>query len=84
MTESVGIDLPHEAWYDDETNTVSFSLDRVTLSFSLVEFFEFYKQLSDVAQVLGQMVDSAEEFCEECGVHTVTYEITPPDETEFH
>jgi len=84
MTEPVGIDLPHGAWYDDETNTISFSLDRITLSFSLVEFFKFNKQLVDIAQVLSQMVDGVEEYCEECGIHTVTYEIKAPDESEFH
>jgi len=84
MTESIGIDLPHGAWYDDETDTISISLDRVTLSFSLVEFFTFSKQIGDVSQVLGQMVEGVEEVCEECGIHTVTYEVKTPDEAEFH
>ena len=84
MSDSTGIDLPHGAWYDDETNTVNISLNRITLSLSVVEFFTFNKQMSDITQVLEQMLQGVEEVCDECGCYSMSYEVKPPDESEYH
>jgi hypothetical protein len=62
------IELPHEAWYDDESNMVCISLDRCTFSFTPVEFFTFASQVDDVATVLGQMTTVKDVECPTCGI----------------
>jgi len=78
------IALPHDAWYDDESNMVSFSLDRCTFSFAPEDFFFFAKQLDDIATVLSQMVNVDNLECPTCGTHFEALQIVPLSDKDYH
>lgn len=79
--ETLEITLPHGAWYDSETQTVSFSLDRCTFSFTLTDFFTFAQEVCDIATVLAQTILTQGEQCPTCGS---VIGITEIDSEDYH
>jgi|APSaa5957512576_1039674.scaffolds.fasta_scaffold92965_2 hypothetical protein len=78
------IELPHNAWYDEETDIVSFSLGMVTFNLEPSDFFTFAESIEDISTVLAQMTTVEEAKCPTCGSEGVTIDIAPIPEEDFH
>jgi hypothetical protein len=78
------IELPHNAWYDEESDTVSFALGICTFSLDPSEFFAFAEQLDDISTVLAQMTTVEEVRCPTCGSEGHAIDIAPIPEGDFH
>ncbi|MHA2020088.1 MAG: hypothetical protein ACW96N_00090 [Candidatus Thorarchaeota archaeon] len=61
------LELPHNAWFDTVSGTVTFAIDRFTISFDIDEFKAFASQIDDISIVLKQMLVSEHDTCSECG-----------------
>jgi len=82
--EQLDIELPHDAWYDDQAGMVTFTIDRCTFSFTVEEFFQFASQIDDVAQVFSQMIEMKATKCDACGTQLETLTLVAPTEEEFN
>jgi hypothetical protein len=87
MSDKVVVDtvaLPHGAWFDKESGLVTFAIERMTLSFTVMEFVDLVEQLDDVAEILTQMVEVEGEECPECGTKFDFVNVTPPSDEDFN
>ena len=77
-------ELPHNAWFDAETATITFGIDKITLSFTVDEFLVFVNEMEDISTVLQQMLVKEKEECPTCGTHLEYIMVTPPADSDFN
>lgn len=82
--KTTDVELPHGAWLDPASGYVSFSIDHVTLSFSIDEFAAFSDEVADIAEILAQYVQTEQEICPTCGTHVETKHLTLPGDKDFN
>lgn len=78
------VELPHNAWLDSTTGTVSFAIDRMTLTFTINEFSSFAGQIEDIALVLSQMIQQEEAECPTCGTTIESTYLAPPADEDYN
>jgi len=84
-TEEPGvIELPHNAWYDEESGIISFSLGMCTFNLDPDNFFAFAESVEDISTVLAQMITIEEVKCPTCGSEGHAIDVAAIPEGEFH
>lgn len=78
------LELPHNAWFDTVSGTVTFAIERFTLSFDIDEFAAFASQIDDISIVLKQMLVTEHETCTECGSALEFISVNPPDPEDYN
>ena len=78
------IELPHGAWYDPTSGFVTFAIDRMTLSFTIEEFSDFIEQVTDISDILFQMVQTEGDECPTCGSRVEVSSVVPPDDSDYN
>jgi len=78
------VELPHNAWIDGVTGTMSFAIDRFTVTFEVHEFLKFSEQIEDIAIVLKQMIETQTEECPTCGTTLEATFLTPPTNEDYN
>jgi hypothetical protein len=78
------IELPHGAWFDPASGYISFTIERMTLSFTVEEFEEFVNSMNDIEEIIEQMIVIEREVCPTCGSSFETKIVEVPKDGDFN